>query len=230
MPAKSLSISKELAHAFCVVGAYCNSKDKYVRHVGLLSPSRNGSTATTKLSYGQAVSLDHVVIQDPKSLSAALTVNHDAKARGVSAHVVGWLNGPLKDELSPKEKGQIEAFITENKLVRFDYLCHPPYFETDHKSSEGHAIRMSCVGLVIRVYKLIGTPLLEEDYSHYPPIDKVELGSVYPIIINMPDAQMRSIGLDPPGPWRIVLPGYLFHAFKQVPKPFMPTSKKLMEF
>jgi hypothetical protein len=224
MPAKSLSRREELAHAFCVVGTYCNAKDKYVRHVGLLSPSRNGSTTPVKLSYGQAVSLDHVFIEKFEPLYTIIKLNHNATAQGVAAHVVGWLNGNLDDDLSPKQKEKLMSLIGELETARIEYVCHPPCPDFIEPNSMGHLVRMSCVGLVILVYKSLGTQLLDESYSMYPNVSKKELESIYPMIrgIRTPEKK-RKIGLIPPdGPWPIVLPSYLFHALNSDAQNFLP--------
>jgi hypothetical protein len=91
---------------------------------------------------------------------------------------------------------------------------------------------MSCVGLILRVYEAIGEALLPnaqkpEDPANqpvYPEFTWDELVELYGWLKTCTDVTRERFGLPDDGPYRVILPGYLFHALAN-PLSFAPTKQ-----
>ena len=89
--------------------------------------------------------------------------------------------------------------------------------------------RFSCVGFVIEAYRAAGIDLLITDENDLPLISYQELRRVYPLLGRLATNRRKQFGIVGDGPFRIVLPGYLFHSLTRTygvirRKPYKPRS------
>jgi hypothetical protein len=224
MPAQRLESSPTRVHPYCVVGTYLGRQDGKVRHVGLLSPGGNGQIGQLTLQYNAAFAMDHIVMSD-----ASRRVAHPVRAHlmlGHSfneglAHVVGWVTSSLDEHLEDDDVKIITGFLHANKYETLFYIAHPPRLRIDDETEDRpkYHYGMSCVGLVLEAYEAVGRCLLvsaDDATENYPTITRQQLEEIYPMLVGLPKHQMLAIGLDPSqNSWRVVLPGYLFHALSR---------------
>ncbi|MBC7818182.1 MAG: hypothetical protein IAG10_14945 [Planctomycetaceae bacterium] len=102
--------------------------------------------------------------------------------------------------------------------------------------------RFSCVGFVIACYKAADIVVIDEGVS-LPEADENVLQSAYPMIkeLQRRPEKLRAkifehLGIEEQQRWRIMLPGYVFHALQRAtaliprPIPFVPTDVAEAEY
>lgn len=81
----------------------------------------------------------------------------------------------------------------------------------DNKSRRQRHRKFSCAGFVIHVYRQIGIELIQHE-DELPEIDLQTIEAHYPFIKGSGHIR-RLCGIDGPGPWKVVLAGYVLRAF-----------------
>lgn len=124
----------------------------------------------------------------------------------MKAHAVGWI-----DELSTEEYGRIEDWLNELKTttIKIEYIGFPAAeIETDKVTRRPIGRKFSCAGFVHSCFKeALGIELVAEE--DLPEVGLDLLKRVWGPIVETRRGQRHLRG---PGPWRVLLPSYLFHA------------------
>ncbi len=125
--------------------------------------------------------------------------------------------------LSQEEVLKIEIFLfnvakeykscLQKKSATDQYIAHPHKTEVKDKI-DGLLLfrRFSCAGLVVEAYRYARVDLVKTEDSDLPPVMLDTLRVVYPDIDKQDKKRM---GLSDPGPWPILLPGYILHALER---------------
>jgi hypothetical protein len=137
------------------------------------------------------------------------------------ADVIAYLGDLSTDELYRMQTWQATVFPAisppSGRISRWrDYIVHPPYFcKPAEKPGRSVKWMFSCVGWVLASYELgCRVKVLSWEDNALPQVSPELLQAAYEIDASGQDSRLLAErGLPPPGPWRIVLPGYLFHAF-----------------
>lgn len=204
MPAAALDAGPRPVATFDVVGEHA-AGSRFVRHVAL-SQQPHGHVAARG-------GVESVHMRPP--LAVGDTVAADV-----------WGSVPLTND----EIRQIKVWL---RKARDEYVCHqvgkvgqytahPAWRDVvDSGSGTLRYRRYSCAGFVLRAHHEadIGLlPLVQDgrgdyvvDEAQLPEVARETAEAVYPIA-EIPSDTLADWGLEGPGPWPVVLPGYLLHA------------------
>jgi hypothetical protein len=182
-----------------------------VRHVGVLRED-------SALVYDQMAGVAHM----------GPPLNLDEK---IPAHLLGWIG-----DLGRDERDSLEAWLSHIQTltrVRFDYHVDPPHQDIhDPVSGVMSRRRMNCCGFVMLCYReALALDLLDRTIERFPRIDLAALQDCYPDL-NLNMRLLSRLGLAGDGPWAVVLPGYLLHAFNRPDydvrrRPYLPRGTDL---
>lgn len=173
---------------YSVVGE-CSAQHA-VSHVGILE--REGSVAN-----GQTVSVFHMA-----NPIARLELPGE-----MTAHVLGWVL-----DLTDDEFGCIEVWLEEVKTtsVKIEYLaCPATQVLVDKINGRPIGRAFSCAGFVCCCFAEALKIMLLVPEEALPDVSVATLQGVWG------EARVRAgrrYGLRGPGPWKVLLPSYLFHA------------------
>jgi hypothetical protein len=161
-----------------------------VSHVGILA-------AADALTHGQTVSVFHMAnFRDRLQLPGTMT-----------AHAVGWTHDITADELTRVEDW-LQRFKTSSIGVEY-WACPAEIVQKDEATGRPIGRKFSCAGFVRCCFaEALRIPLVVRD-EDLPEVDVAVLKQAWPFVVD-PRAQ-RYLG-GGPGPWRVLLPSYLFHA------------------
>lgn len=210
---------------YAVIGEYSETDGTFVKHVALLS---------------EAVSL---------TADSEVDVWHMGPPIGggkMRAHLVADV-GLTQDEKSAMRNWRAKVDKEKRPQVPFkQYVVHPPVrWERSEKGRRMYR-RFSCVGYVIDCYANAGIDTVDDD-AELPEVDAATLAKAYPDLHRFErlpgSAQERfgyegrkALGIAGEGPWRIALPGYIFHALQRAtaeqPRPpaFVPSTAAQANF
>lgn len=134
------------------------------------------------------------------------------------------LYGRLED-ITDDERLSIDCFIEELQEEyeaqrqrdgeRDHYIIHPHTNEVLANNGTLLFTQYSCAGFVMAAYEQIGVSLLCTEESVLPEIDWLDMIRLYHDLDGVEQATRVRLGLEGDGPWRIVLPGYLFHSLQR---------------
>ena len=204
---------------FVVVGKYSRNRP-FVRHAAILN-------AETEFKGECKVILSHVGPPIENQYTG-------------DCHIVGQI-GLSNEEIEAVADwlASIETQYTPTKILRFQQYVVAPHMVWV-KSEEGRPLRQrfSCVGYVIEAYAAANVSLI--DSESLPDAEMKDVETAYPDLYGLLDNPklakrlgfkgLDDLGLVGPGPWKVALPGYLFHStnrFEQAqprPNPFAPSS------
>lgn len=174
------------------------SNDGFVAHVGLAAGSGTFDLAAIPV----------FEMRPPLMLAGA-----------IRADAIG--NMPL----SPYELRRIQNFVNrqaaEHSVGRFtprvfaQFYCVHPHADEFRDETGNFRVRFSCCGFVFAAYQEAGIHLLE--IGSLPTVNLDLIKRSYPGLANRLDRpELReSLGLTGPGPWPVLLCGYLFHALNR---------------
>lgn len=117
--------------------------------------------------------------------------------------------------LSVDERKELSAWFEEIKdeYARESITNHRQYFilpawcdSVDAETGIRRYRRYSCSGLVVYAYAEIGISLV--DCASLPPVDRDTIKAAFPFDMRL----FPKFGLEGGGPWKILLPGYVFRA------------------
>jgi hypothetical protein len=203
MPA-GLVESETVYPAYTIVGTYVQEGAAVV-HVALLA-------APCKLGAGKVAVLD---MGPPLRLGRG--ERETGKLGEMEPHVFGWA------PLTPDEEAGLARVIadlrktvplapirTRQQLIE-GYIAVPPYRESRAENGTLLSVRFSCAGLALYCYSSIGLALV--DLGSLPQVTAPELDAIWMHLRDLTADERQYVGLPGPGPWKVLLPGYLFHAF-----------------
>jgi hypothetical protein len=202
MPSRRLANAAMLVHRYDLVGSYSDTTAGFVRHVGMVDPGESN------VYRGAGVTVAHMGPPIEKDGEMAVDVVGSA---GVTA----------------EEAMQIQIFIDghylEHESLRLSkqaaYVIRPHVQKRLSTDGTRRYTRFNCVGFVIEAYRDAGIDILITDESQLPDVSLEKLKSAYPDLAKDGAAKLNmryEWGCDGSGPWRVVLPGYLFHALHNV--------------
>lgn len=201
MPARRLDDSPLTVRRNDVVGQDSDTVGEFVRHAGLAA-------------------IDHPAVTD--AVAIRLTDMGPPLARGGEeqlVHAHGYV--PLTaDEIAQIDlfTNRVESEYQANRAGRRQqYVVFPHCRPVE--SDDGTVIfhRYSCGGFVIEAYRFVGIELIVTDAASLPAVGLETLRLAYPDQQRALDSPRvrESLGLDGPGPWSIVLAGYLLNSLRR---------------
>lgn len=197
---------------FAAVGLY-DTPPPFVRHVALLSE-------TTTLQHGmQNVLVWHM---GPPLITGARTSAGRVRERlrRMTVHIAGYV------ELTPDEVEGIVTWLAdvdqedrpldlspETRQAQYIVAPHVRW----HTAENGMPLyrRFSCVGYVIECYRSVQINLIDDSLpGNLPEVSLDIIIEAYGQ--DATDEERRTtIGIPGPGPWRIILAGYVFHSLNR---------------
>ena len=128
----------------------------------------------------------------------------------MDAHALGWLVD-MADEEHKSVSGWLQRIKTSS--VKIDYLAFPA-FETLRDKANGRTIgrKFSCAGFVQCCFEEALQVSLVVSLEHLPNVDRNLLEEVWDARIV---ARGVRYGLRGAGPWKVLLPSYIFHALNK---------------
>ena len=210
MPSSRVTGPQVSPNVFDVVGED-GDKPGFIAHTGLAESA--GSHRCEKVP----------VIDMAPPLHASGTGNH------IRAHVMGTAN------LTHDELHKIRTFVDRHayehlafqqlegkKLLRAlsavpQMYCILPH-SRPYNEADGRYCRtlFSCAGFVLEAYRFARIALLLA--APIPSVDLAILRLAYPVqfrLIDRGPLRLEDLGLEGPGPWPVLLCGYLFHALNR---------------
>jgi len=132
----------------------------------------------------------------------------------MAAHVTGSCS------LARAQADQIAAWIEDvtTRTPGLKYAALPAVqLERDEISGRVIGRKFSCAGFVLAAYEEAAGIVLLVPEASLPEVNKeIVIATWMPALPDEVQTRIfRNIGLEGPGPWRLLLPGYLFHALKQ---------------
>jgi hypothetical protein len=211
--------SPVVAQKFAVVGTYADDRP-FVRHSSLLR-------AEDSIGEERKVTVHH--------MGPPIEVDDQCEC-----HVIGQV-GLTNEEIEAIEDwiSSVATQYCSIKVLPFQQYVIVPHMDCVI-SEEDRPLRQrfSCVGYVIEAYQKAEVVLLKTDElpdAHrqdvekaYPGLDRIANNPVHAKKFGF--VSYGDIGLPGDGPWKIPLPGYLFHSTARYrsdaarPEPFVPTS------
>jgi len=151
----------------------------------------------------------------------------------VRADAIGWI------DLDDEARYGLESWLEEKKVLQplppttwtpwDQYILSPAFDEVLDEHSATDRIkrhRYSCAGFVERAYAEGARTPLVVDPPLLPLVDLDMLRGVWGLAFRAAgktEAVLPSLGLSGPGPWRVLLPGYLLAACRSAaPRPYQP--------
>jgi hypothetical protein len=164
---------------------------------------------------------------------------HMAPPFGESATQVADIVGCL-DDLQPDEQAKMQTWLSDVTtriaiIPEFPepwnqgYIIDPPFKEVDAEESGRTLWRFSCVGLILCCFENVSIHLLDWRSGKIPlPDEKAVRENYFRLPLAFVKRRYPSL-LDGPGPWRLVLPGYVFHSMSRDDasiraRPHLPSS------
>lgn len=202
MAAQRLNNTPRSYPRFAVVGLCRNQgSSSIVSHVALLRDKSNIQLNETVDVWQQSPPL----VVGPSSLQAG---NNTSMCK---AHLVAWLE-LNDDEYESMDDWLFEVDIEQRPSDKYEqYFVHPHVIDQiDGETGTRLYRRFSCVGVVIECYRGAAIELLNIDES----IPEAELQGLCNVNPGVRRADNRErYGLSGTGPWKVILPGYIIHAF-----------------
>jgi hypothetical protein len=133
------------------------------------------------------------------------------------AHAVGYLDGLLTEE----EREGIHAWLSQHSTesVRCHYWVKPASRAAEPDPVEGRIQHrwFSCAGFVASVYEEGALVKLVAEEARFPESNFERIAGIWGREVQADRFRrlMKNHGLNGPGPWQVLLPGYLLHALNQ---------------
>jgi hypothetical protein len=224
----------EVFGKYAIVGTYApNGPSNFVRHVALL-------TSDSPIAAGTRAEVFH---SGPPLVAGTESAERYPNARTTLPDLVADL------DLTTSEYEAIENWLagveTENRIESESALPFQQYTIIPHMNwhtapETGRRIRrrFSCCGFVFEAYLAADIILL--DQLAMPEAAEDLLNAAYPDLLRVEESQPLArklgfagrgdLGITTDGPWRVMLPGYLFHATARStkenrrPAPYVPAD------
>lgn len=195
MPAFDLAQGRQTLTRYDVVGQHAEDGTRFVTHVALHDADDFAVEADGDVS---------VVHMSPPL----------KQGEAIKAHVAGRVpltNDEIK-EISAWIKEIADEYDKTGVGARDQYVIDPPWKdEIDPNTGVRRYRKYSCVGFVLDGHLQVDIELLRIKKSSLPRINQKTIASGYPGAAENPE-QLAEFGVEGPGPWRIVLAGYVLHA------------------
>lgn len=196
---------------YSVVGR-CSAKHA-VSHVGILADARD--LKLVQMGRQLAVAAFHMANPSDKlEMPGTMQVN-----------AVGWLH-----DMTPDEQASIEDWLNELKTIAntIEYwACPSRVLRKDPSTGRDIAVKFSCAGFVQHCFAeavLVELVVCDEEL---PEVDVDVLKEAWPFVVRQQHrGQAEQLLGGGHGPWKVLLPGYLFHALKleRAALPYRPAA------
>ncbi len=201
MPAHRLGTRVVDVRRYDVAGQDSDGPVNFVRHVGLASEQRDGLSPEFVLSLTHmGPPLERSEGGNPIQTLGTVPLNTDEILQ----------IGVFVDELLAEYEAQ--------RVRRRDQYVILPHAR-DSEETDGTVVcrRFNCAGFVIEAYREAGMDLLVTDLASLPPISLETLVVAYSDFQRLLGSatKRRQFGLEGPGPWPVVLAGYVLNALNR---------------
>jgi hypothetical protein len=182
----------------------------FITHVALLDPEEGGPVQ---------------VLRDPPPRVAHVRKKGFFRNTEIRAYVCGWLGG-LTEEEADDAVAQLKVIFQdfETKLIdaaraviEVHWQAHPPFstgtVEGQLDETEGKVVYhryFSCAGFVVWCINEVLERWLVVGTEELPVVGFEEVGPFYGM--RGDPEELEECGLAGPGPWRLLLPGYVINA------------------
>ena len=209
---------------YSIVGHY--AARPFVKHAALLK-------ADTALLFGaEDVLVWHIgppLVAGAKTTAAAAEKEQDnrpycwiyqSRCRSIFEGIETWLTDVDKED-RPVGHSRTELLA--------QYRVSPPIHWVPAENGIPLYRQFSCVGFVMDCYRFIGVNLIDDSRADNLPEVTIDIiVAAYGPIARKADYRTR-FGIPGPGPWRIVLAGYIFHSLNRDPDvirqtPYVPSG------
>ncbi len=199
MPSQRLTGSPLRAGLYFIIGEDDDGTENYLKHVGL-------HKRETDLKKDDEAEVLHM--RPPFQVDGSIrshVVGNAALTKEEAMSIKDWL-AESKDEF---ERLKVSSSLNQY-IVR-------PYSEVVRNNNTGRKryLRFSCCGLIVECFRAAGIMLLDLDESRMPDVELARLKDAYVLPDN--EKVLARFGLAGPGPFKVVMPGYLFHALNREP-------------
>lgn len=198
---------------YSIVGQYISGKSgNFVQHVAL-------AREEGLVFYGHQVS---VWGMQPPLVAGQRSASRTKKDAICETHLVGWLT------LTADEKEAIADWLAEidkedrpSEMRRFPEQYTVSIREEDKWHNDENGVRLyrrfSCISFVLSAYSDgANIELLDiSDPNQLPIVDLNTLAATYGEHVRTHEQIRIKIGLAGSGPWRVLLPGYVYHALNR---------------
>lgn len=179
---------------------------RFIRHLALIEQDHPGA--------GGGVRVPATHMSPPFRIGEDLDVDAMGSvplSRDETRAMETWISG-MNDEYSR------QSFSDDGE----QYTAHPAWEDVRSGANQGvvRYRRYSCAGFVVDAYREVGIALLPMardrhgthlDESRLPLVSRATVARNYPAATRYPELLERW-GLRGPGPWPVLLPGYVLHA------------------
>lgn len=194
MPARRLDGVPSSISRFDAIGQYAGGDSNLVQHIGMSNEDKVAVKA------GDAVRCAHMVppLQEsefPAHVWGAAELSHD-ESRLIQTYLDSIKSEYHRNGVESDGLGQ--------------YVAIPHMKEFPDEMGRTLYRKFSCAGLVVETYRSAEIELLNTNEDDLPEVPKTVLEAAFGGLVR---AGMRVAGLDPSfGAWRVLMPGYVFHA------------------
>jgi hypothetical protein len=199
---------------YSIIGNY--AARPFVRHAALLK-------ADTALQFGaDNVLVWHMgppLVAGTKTIAdlAALPELIKERIKRTTVHIVGYLDLDLDDIegietwLAEVDKEERPMSSSSEEIIA-QYRVSPAVHWVLAENDTPLYRQFSCIGFVIECYRFISINLIDDSSTeNLPEVALDKIVAAYGPRANREDFR-KKIGIPGPGPWRILLAGYLFHS------------------
>lgn len=195
---------------FYIVGHYATRP--FVKHAAILK-------AETALTFG----CDNILvwhIGPPLVAGAKTSVAAPEKGRKTNIHLVGFVHLDADDIegietwLSDVDKEDRPPGSSMSELLA-QYRVSPPIYWVQSENGTPLYRQYSCVGFVMDCYRSIGINLIDDSRNENLPEVTIDIVVAAYGQIARKESFRNQFGIPGPGPWRIVLAGYIFHSLNR---------------
>jgi hypothetical protein len=178
-------------------------------------------------SYGSTQTLSHVAllaspgqvfVGQPCDVMEMGPPIHLNPSGTMSPQVAAWM--PLTNDEVESIEAWIADLTTQTQTLAY---CALPAWQRTVETTTGRQIgwRFSCAGFVFCAYQAAGITLLDE--VSIPPVPYATVRDGWIHLAKGRDDILRAVlekcGISGPGPWAVMLPGYIVHALAGQPGP-----------
>jgi len=208
MPAYRLNSKGAEIQRYDAIGSDSSAKPRFVTHAALALDDTSGAVcgATLPVAHMKPPHVPHGRAKAHVFGTVPLTVDEQK--------IVSLFIEEVEEEREAGEKRSQRSGL-------FQYTVHPHCEEVTESDGTPIYRRFSCVGYVLGAYGEAGVKPLDTEPENLPEVEEASMKMAYPELYQhlhrRPNARqgLSCVGLDGTGPWRVVLPGYLFHAMNR---------------
>lgn len=199
MPAYRLDDSLKRLSRFDVIGTDSEMGTLgFIQHVSLVADEKQTA------EHGSQVRVTHM---RPPLVVGDMVKAHVVGSVGLTTNETALIN--LFLDVIEKE-----IFTNNQRSLSSQYIVFP--HASGHLAGPGGTTKyhkFSCAGLVVEAYRAAGLKLINTSHDSLPMVNALTIALQYDFPMNGQVA--HRLGLSGPGPWPILLPGYILHSLNR---------------